>query len=255
MEGTYIMSFDFLDYEIPLLKALVKLGGKAKTKDVYPEVEKIMGLSQAKFPEEYETYQKGQLKWKNKTAWAREYLKRKGQLDGAERGVWRITGMGRDRLKIFSETKKDPDEGLAQLQGVDTSIAEHGDVTPEEGFNRIENIQIHETGGILGVRGIVYEPINEQGVILLFAALCHDLGFMIEGIRSSFPDALLRRRNSKGTWNSCRAEFEFKSASFKSHKHNPGQCDMIICWEHDWADCPLEVLCLKGIVTKFRDVR
>lgn len=249
------MSFDFLDYEIPLLKALVKLGGKAKTKDVYPEVEKIMDLSQAKFPEEYEAYQKGQLKWKNKTAWAREYLKRKGQLDGAERGVWKITGMGRDRLKILLETKKDPDEGLALLQGVYASIAEHGDVTPEEGFNRIENIQIHETGGILGVRGIVYEPINEQGVILLFAALCHDLGFMIEGIRSSFPDALLRRRNNKGTWNSCRAEFEFKSASFKSHKHNPGQCDMIICWEHDWADCPLEVLCLKEIVAKFRDVR
>jgi hypothetical protein len=246
------MTFDFTDFEMPLLQALVKLGGKARTKDVYPEVEKIMGLTPAKFPEEYETYQKGQIKWKNKTAWAREYLKRKGQLDGTERGIWKITEMGRDRVKIFTETRKDPDEGLAQIQGVDTTIAEDEDITPEEGFNRIENIQIHETGGILGVRGIVYEPINEQGVILLFAALCHDLGFMIEGIRSSFPDALLRRRNSKGTWNSCRAEFEYKSSSFKAHKHNPSQCDIVICWEHDWADCPLEVLCLKDIVNKYK---
>lgn len=109
------MSFDFLDFEMPLLKALVKLGGKAKTKDVYPEVEKIMGLNSAKFPEEYETYQKGQLKWKNKTAWAREYLKKKGQLDGTERGVWKITVRGKDRIKIFTETRKDPDEGLAQI--------------------------------------------------------------------------------------------------------------------------------------------
>lgn len=246
------MAFDFIDFEMPLLQAIVKLGGKAKTKDVYPEVEKIMGLTQAKFPEEYEAYQKGQIKWKNKTAWAREYLKRKGQLDGTERGVWKITEMGRDRVKIFTETRKDPDEGLAQIQGVDTTIAEDEDITPEEGFNRIENIQIHETGGILGVRGIVYEPINEQGVILLFAALCHDLGFMIEGIRSSFPDALLRRRNSKGTWNSCMAEFEYKLSSFKAHKHNPSQCDIVICWEHDWADCPLEVLCLKDIVNKYK---
>lgn len=246
------MTFDFTDFEMPLLQALFKLGGKARTKDVCPEVEKIMGLTPAKFPEEYETYQKGQIKWKNKTAWAREYLKRKGQLDGTERGIWEITEMGRDRVKIFTETRKDPDEGLAQIQGVDTTIAEDEDITPEEGFNRIENIQIHETGGILGVRGIVYEPINEQGVILLFAALCHDLGFMIEGIRSSFPDALLRRRNSKGTWNSCRAEFEYKSSSFKAHKHNPSQCDIVICWEHDWADCPLEVLCLKDIVNKYK---
>jgi len=128
--------------------------------------------------------------------------------------------------KNFSKTKKDPDEGLAPLQGVDVSISEE-DITPEEGFNRIENVQVHETGGILGVRGIVYEPINESGVILLFAALCHDLGFMIEGIRSSFPDALLRRRNAKGTWNSCRAEFEFKSSSFRLHKHDPRRCDLI----------------------------
>ncbi len=246
------MSFDFMDYEIPLLKALIKLGGKAKTKSVYPEVEKIMGLTPSKFPEEYETYQKGQVKWRNKTAWAREYLKRKGQLDGSERGVWKITDIGRERIKAVSETKKDPDEGLAQLHGIDTSIAENNDVTPEEGFNRIENIQIHETGGILGVKGIVYEPINEQGVILLFAALCHDLGFMIEGIRSSFPDALLRRRNNKGTWNSCKAEFEFRSMNFKIHQHNPKDCDIVICWEHDWADCPLEVLCLKEIVTNFK---
>lgn len=246
------MSFDFTDFEIPLLQALVKLSGKAKVKDVYPEVEKIMGLTPSTFPEEYEMYQKGQTKWKNKTAWAREYLKRKGQIDGTERGVWKITEIGRDRIKIFKETRKDPDEGLAQIQGVDTTIAENEDITPEEGFNRIESVQIHETGGILGVRGIVYEPINEQGVILLFAALCHDLGFMIEGIRSSFPDALLRRRNNKGTWNSCRAEFEYKSSNFKTHKHNPSQCDIVICWEHDWADCLLEVLCLRDIVGKFR---
>ncbi len=240
-----------MDFEIPLLKALVKLGGKAKPIEVYPEVERIMGLNPMDFPEEYEKYKSRAIKWKNKTAWAREYLKRKRQLDGSQRGVWKITAIGKDRLNHFIKTRKDPDEGLAPLLGVDAAISDEN-VSPVEGFNKIENVQVHETGGILGVRGIVYEPINEQGVILLFAALCHELGFMIEGIRSAFPDALLRRKNTKGTWNSCRAEFEFKSSSFKYHKHDPKQCDLIICWEHDWQDCPKEVLCLKNRVEEFR---
>jgi hypothetical protein len=37
------MTFDFTDFEMPLLQALFKFGGKARTKAVYPEVEKIMG--------------------------------------------------------------------------------------------------------------------------------------------------------------------------------------------------------------------
>lgn len=245
------MNLNFMDFEIPLLMALVKLGGKAKPVQVYPEVERIMGLTPEKFPEEYEEYKSHAIKWKNKTAWAREYLKRKNQLDGSERGIWKITAIGKDRLKNFQKTSKDPDEGLAPLLGVDASISDEN-LSPEEGFNKIENSQIHETGGILGVRGIVYEPINEQGVILLFAALCHELGFMIEAIRSAFPDALLRRKNPKGTWNSCRAEFEFKSSNFKYHKHDPRQCELIICWVHDWQDCPVEVLCLKEKAEEYR---
>ena len=245
------MILSFIDFEIPLLKALINLGGKARPVDVYPEVEKIMGLNPAEFPSEYEKYECKAIKWKNKTAWAREYLKRKGQLDGSERGVWKITEIGRERIRKIKKTRIDPDEGLAPLQGVDTSMPEEN-ISPEEAFNKIENMLVHETGDILGVRGIVYDPINEQGVILLFAALCHDLGFMIEGIRSSFPDSLLRRKNSKGTWNSCRAEFEFKSSSFKVHKHDPRQCDLIICWEHDWRDCPVEVVALKEVVRQFK---
>lgn len=245
------MSLTFIDFEIPVLKALVALGGNAKPADVYPQIESIIKLNPADFPEEYEKYKNHAVKWKNKAAWAREYLKRKGQLDGSERGVWKITALGRERLDHIDKTQEDPDEGLAPLLGVDSSLAEEAG-SPQEGFNRIEKLQVHETGGILGVRGIVYEPINEQGVILLFAALCHDLGFMIEGIRSAFPDALLRRRNAKGTWTSCRAEFEYRSSSFRLHKHDPKQCDLIICWVHDWPDCPKEVICLKYKVKDFK---
>ena len=246
------MKLPFQVYEIPLLKALDCLGGSAKVAEIYPVVEEIMRDQLAQNPEERGQYKHGEVIWKNKTQWAREYLKRKGQLDASQRGVWKITEAGRQRLNDFKRTGADPDEGLSILHGVPEENEEVGEVKPEERFDKLEQLQLHETGDILGVRGIVYEPINEQVVILLFAALCYDLGFMIEGIRAKFPDALLRRKNEKGRWISCKAEFEFRSSHFRDHKHDPTQCDIIICWEHDYLNCPLEVLSLKEVAKRYK---
>jgi hypothetical protein len=30
--------------------------------------------------------------------------------------------------------------------------------------------------------------------------------------------------------------------------HDPKGCDLIVCWEHNWPECPLEVLELRAIV-------
>lgn len=243
------MALTFFDYEIPVLKALVKLGGSAKTKDVYPVVEETMLVRLKNHPEEYGHYKvQTDIIWKNKTQWAREYLKRKRQLDGSVHGIWAITDAGQERLRIFESSGRDPDEGRATIEGVDSGVAETEEA-PEKVFNRLESF--HETGAILNVRGIVYEPINEQGVVLLFAALADELDFLIEGIRSKFPDAHLRRKTPKGTYAPCRAEFEFKASNFQLHKHPVDGCDLIICWENDWTDCPLEILELKKVVKKF----
>ena len=242
----------FFDYEIPVLKALVKLGGFAKTKDVYPIIEEIMTPRLKNHPEEYGHYKiQTDIIWKNKTQWAREYLKRKGQLDGSIRGIWTITDAGKERLRIFESTGKDSDEGKATIEGIDTSLAETNE-SPEKVFNKIE--KMHETGDILNVRGIVYEPINEQGVISLFTALCYDLGFRLEGIRTRFPDAILKRKNDRGTFSPCLAEFEFKASNYQLHGHPLKGCDLIICWENDWRDCPIETLELKNIVKKFKEI-
>lgn len=243
------VSLTFFDYEIPVLKSLVKLGGSAKTREVYPVVEEIMELKN--FPDEYRHYKLPQdVVWKNKTQWAREYLKRKGQLDGSVRGVWTITEAGKERLRVFEMSGRDIDDGRAILEGIESSVAEkEGD--PDKAFEKIE--ETHETGDILNVRGIVYEPINEQGVILLFAALCYDLDFRIESIRTRFPDAQLRRKNGNGTFSRCNAEFEFKAKNYQSHGHPIRGCDLIICWENDWKECPIEVLELKSIMKKYKN--
>src|SRR3989344_9597781 len=110
------MAIPFFEYEIPVLKVLQKLGGSGKTKDIYPLVEQEMLPRLKNNPEEYGNYKiQTDIIWKNKTQWAREYLKRKGQLDGSVRGVWTITDAGKERLRILNSTEKDPDEGIASL--------------------------------------------------------------------------------------------------------------------------------------------
>lgn len=99
-------------------------------------------------------------------------------------------------------------------------------------------------GDLINFRGLVYAPLNENGVVFLFGKVAEDLNMYIEEIKPGFPDCIARRFTGKG-WERLRVEFEFKSSNFKAHSHDPNVCDMVICWEHDWSECPLEVLELK----------
>jgi hypothetical protein len=42
-----------------------------------------------------------------------------------------------------------------------------------------------------------------------------------------------------------RIEFEFESKSFVWHGHDAKECDLIVCWENNWPECPLEVVELR----------
>jgi len=33
-------------------------------------------------------------------------------------------------------------------------------------------------------------------------------------------------------------------------KLQPKECDLIVCWEHDWTECPIEVLELKEAIRR-----
>jgi len=99
-------------------------------------------------------------------------------------------------------------------------------------------------GDIINFRGLVYAPLNENGVVFLFGKVAEDLNMYVEEIKPGFPDCIARRFTGKG-WERVRVEFEFRSSSFKEHRHDPKACDIIICWQHDWADCPIEVIELR----------
>ncbi len=102
-------------------------------------------------------------------------------------------------------------------------------------------------GDPIAVDGLVYGPLNENGVIFLFSKLQNKLGIVIENIQAAFPDAKGRKKTQKG-WEEVWIEFEYRSSNFAVHGHDPSQCDIIVCWEHDWNECPLDVIELKKIV-------
>jgi hypothetical protein len=47
-------------------------------------------------------------------------------------------------------------------------------------------------------------------------------------------------------WQRVRIEFEYQSRNFRQHGHDPDQCDVIVCWEDNWPECPIEVLELRS---------
>lgn len=49
-----------------------------------------------------------------------------------------------------------------------------------------------------------------------------------------------------------RIEVEYRSRSFRKHRHDAARCDLVVCWEHDWPQCPLKVLELKSAVRTLR---
>lgn len=83
------------------------------------------------------------------------------------------------------------------------------------------------------------EVRNEMGVIVVFATQAKEAGFEVVDIGEAYPDAIIRRDGLE-----YRAEFEFKARNFISHKHDPRQCDLIICWENDFSECVLPIVAL-----------
>ncbi|XOA42987.1 MAG: DUF5655 domain-containing protein [Candidatus Nealsonbacteria bacterium] len=85
-------------------------------------------------------------------------------------------------------------------------------------------------GTLINFRGLVYSPINEQGVVFLFGRILDDLNMYIEEVRTKYPDCVARRYTGRG-WERVYIEFEYLSSNFVEHKHNPKECDIIVCWE------------------------
>jgi hypothetical protein len=116
----------------------------------------------------------------------------------------------------------------------------------------------HRTfGDSLGFKSLSRAPINELGVVYLFGVLHDVYGYEIESIQAGFPDCIARRRIKGGRWEELRVEFEYESKSFVSHGHEPAGVDMIVCWKHNWPECPkgIEITELSSFVAEVMKLR
>jgi len=104
-------------------------------------------------------------------------------------------------------------------------------------------------------RGLRHEPVNEQGVVLLFGMLAKELGYVIEAVQTGFPDCEAKRRIAPERWQRVDIEFEFESRNFRDHGHAASGCDVIVCWRHNWDECPghIEIVELSNVIKSLAD--
>jgi hypothetical protein len=99
---------------------------------------------------------------------------------------------------------------------------------------------------LIDLPALLFAPTNEIGVVVAFAMTAERLGYAFESIGQEFPDCIAKRLVGEGRWETVRIEFEFRARNFLRHGHDLEGCDVIVCWENDWPDCPIEVLELKS---------
>ena len=99
----------------------------------------------------------------------------------------------------------------------------------------------------IGINGMPYAPRDENGVIALFAILCHkgDLKLQIvetndgKGIDSICYD----------DENECEIRIEFKFILSKPEwNHDTSELDIVVCWENRWREFPKPVIELKSFL-------
>ncbi|HEY1937783.1 MAG TPA: hypothetical protein VGJ33_07605 [Candidatus Angelobacter sp.] len=95
---------------------------------------------------------------------------------------------------------------------------------------------------------LIFGPTNESGVIYLFGTLSAELGYVVTRIQPEFPDCEAFRMIDENHCQLVRIEFEYESRNFVRHMHDVNGADVIVCWKHNWEDCPLEVIELSKIV-------
>ena len=80
--------------------------------------------------------------------------------------------------------------------------------------------------------------------------VARELGYLVESVQAGFPDCEAKRQIGPGKWQRVSIEFEFESRNFVEHGHPSDGCDVIVCWRHNWRECPahLEVVELSSLI-------
>jgi hypothetical protein len=100
-------------------------------------------------------------------------------------------------------------------------------------------------GRVMRPYPLICTPVNEMGVVFLFGAVAERLGFWVLRIQTEYPDCEALRMIDEERCQLVKIEFEQESRNFLKHMHLASECDLIVCWKHNWPECPLEVIELR----------
>ena len=171
----------------------------------------------------------------------------------------------------YGSWKKTPEafRGFAESQGMGE---EWSDVLAMIAGRPVSEVKVEETGMVrqarkgallcdrpvygppLQMAELAYAPVNELGVVFVFGAMARRLGFIVHRLQAGFPDCIAMREMAPGQWQRVRIEFEFESRNFLRHRHRADRCDLIVCWRHNWKECPLEVVELREAIEKIAGI-
>lgn len=102
---------------------------------------------------------------------------------------------------------------------------------------------------------LAFGPMNEAGVLFLFGMLAERLGFIVTHVQTAFPDLQALVRVDENSCQMVKIEAEYESKNFREHMHSAKDCDLIVCWIHNWPDCPLEVIELRSVAMEMAGVK
>jgi hypothetical protein len=101
-------------------------------------------------------------------------------------------------------------------------------------------------GDPLNDPGFRFAPTNAKGVLLLFVRNIDEFHMYVEEVPEDFPDCIVRQRTERG-WKRVAVICAFSSSGLRTQVPSLSRCDLVVCWEHDWPDCPLEVITLRKV--------
>jgi restriction system protein len=113
---------EFLKYITPVLTTLQSNGGAGNSSNVIEQVIQTLGISDEALEQQTSN---GQSRIRNQIQWARFYLFKAGLIDNTQRGIWRLTNEGLEKILT--------DEDVYDLfKGVQESVKKSPTITPKK---------------------------------------------------------------------------------------------------------------------------
>jgi restriction system protein len=150
----------------PLIQVLKSLGGSSTIDEMEPKVAEQMGVSDKQLEIIHNPEKGGRTEFGYRLAWARTYLKKYGIIENSERGVWSLTGKGKN-----IENVDEKEVVLAVRDMFRRERLEKKDEEPEEVDTETETDWREELLGIL-------QEINPDAFERMIQRMLRESGFI-----------------------------------------------------------------------------